>query len=35
VIGGLARASEFAQGAPLYGQQLTANQMRNRAGLGQ
>ena len=35
VIGGLARASEFAQGAPLYGQQLTANQMRNRAGLSQ
>ena len=35
VIGGLARASEFAQGAPLYGQQLTANQMRNRAGLGE
>jgi predicted dinucleotide-binding enzyme len=35
VIGGLARASEFAQGAPLYGQQLTAKQMRERAGLGQ
>ena len=35
VIGGLARASEFAQGTPLYGQQLTANQMRNRAVLGQ
>jgi predicted dinucleotide-binding enzyme len=34
VIGGLARASEFAQGAPLYGQQLTAKQMRERAGLG-
>jgi len=35
VIGGLARASEFAQGAPLYGQQLTAKQMWERAGLGQ
>jgi predicted dinucleotide-binding enzyme len=35
VIGGLARASEFAQGTPLYGQQLTARQMRERAGLGQ
>jgi 8-hydroxy-5-deazaflavin:NADPH oxidoreductase len=34
VIGGIARASEFAQGAPLYGQQLTAKQMRERAGLG-
>jgi 8-hydroxy-5-deazaflavin:NADPH oxidoreductase len=35
VIGGLVRASEFAQGAPLYGQQLTAKQMRERTGLGQ
>jgi 8-hydroxy-5-deazaflavin:NADPH oxidoreductase len=35
IIGGLARASEFAQGAPLYGQQLTAKQMRERAGLSQ
>jgi 8-hydroxy-5-deazaflavin:NADPH oxidoreductase len=35
VVGGLARASEFAQGAPLYGQQLTAKEMRERAGVAQ
>jgi hypothetical protein len=31
VIGALARAKDFAQGNPLYGQQLTAEEMRKRA----
>jgi hypothetical protein len=31
VIGPLARARDFAQGNPLYGQQLTAEEMRKRA----
>ncbi len=31
VIGSLARAKDFAQGAPLYNQQLTAAEMRQRA----
>jgi hypothetical protein len=31
VIGSLARAKDFAQGNPLYGQQLTAEEMRKRA----
>jgi predicted dinucleotide-binding enzyme len=31
VIGPLARAKDFAQGAPLYNQQLTAVEMRQRA----
>jgi 8-hydroxy-5-deazaflavin:NADPH oxidoreductase len=31
VIGPLARAKDFAQGAPLYNQQLTAAEMRQRA----
>jgi predicted dinucleotide-binding enzyme len=31
VIGSLARAKDFAQGAPLYGVQLTASEMRQRA----
>lgn len=31
VIGGLARAKDFAQGAPLYGQEITADEMRKRA----
>jgi len=31
VIGPLARAKDFAQGNPLYGQQLTAAEMRKRA----
>ena len=31
----LARAQEFAQGGPLYGQQLTAKEMRQRFGLTQ
>ena len=31
VIGPLARAKDFAQGNPLYGQQLTAEEMRKRA----
>ncbi len=29
----LARAQEFAQGGPLYGQQLTGNALRERFGL--
>jgi 8-hydroxy-5-deazaflavin:NADPH oxidoreductase len=29
----LSRAQEFAQGGPLYGQQLTANELRERFGL--
>ena len=29
----LARAQEFAQGGPLYGQQLTAKELRERFGL--
>ncbi len=32
VIGPLARASLFAQGAPLYGVQATAAELRKRAG---
>jgi 8-hydroxy-5-deazaflavin:NADPH oxidoreductase len=31
----LARAQEFAQGGPLYGQQLTAGELRQRFGLAQ
>jgi 8-hydroxy-5-deazaflavin:NADPH oxidoreductase len=31
VIGGLARAKDFAQGSPLYGLQLTAAEMRQKA----
>jgi len=31
VIGPLARAKDFAQGNPLYGLQLTATEMRQRA----
>jgi predicted dinucleotide-binding enzyme len=31
----LARAQEFAQGGPLYGQQLTAKELRQRFGLAQ
>ena len=31
IIGPFARAKDFAQGAPLYGQQLTAAEMRRRA----
>jgi len=31
VIGSLARAKDFSQGNPLYGQQLTAEEMRKRA----
>ncbi|MBV8925451.1 MAG: NAD(P)-binding domain-containing protein [Bradyrhizobium sp.] len=31
VIGGLARAKDFQQGAPLYGVQLTAPEMRQKA----
>jgi predicted dinucleotide-binding enzyme len=31
VIGPLVRAKDFAQGAPLYGQQITADEMRERA----
>jgi 8-hydroxy-5-deazaflavin:NADPH oxidoreductase len=31
IIGKLARARDFAQGGPLYGQQLTAAEMRQRA----
>jgi predicted dinucleotide-binding enzyme len=31
----LARAQEFAQGGPLYGQQLTAKELRRRFGLAQ
>lgn len=30
VVGPLARATEFAQGGPLYGQQITADEMRQR-----
>ena len=30
VIGPLARAKDFAQGNPLYGQQLTAEEMRKQ-----
>jgi len=29
----LARAQEFAQGGPLYGQQLTGKALRERFGL--
>ena len=31
----LARAQEFAQGGPIYGQQITAAEMRKRFGLTQ
>jgi 8-hydroxy-5-deazaflavin:NADPH oxidoreductase len=31
VIGPLARAKDFAQGSPLYGLQLTAAEMRQKA----
>jgi len=31
VIGSLARAKDFSQGNPLYGLQLTAAEMRQRA----
>ena len=31
----LARAQEFAQGGPLYGQQFTAQELRRRFGLAQ
>jgi len=31
----LARAQEFAQGGPRYGQQLTAKELRRRFGLAQ
>ena len=31
----LARAQEFAQGGPIYGQQLTAKELRQRFGLAQ
>jgi predicted dinucleotide-binding enzyme len=30
VVGSLARARDFAQGGPLYGQQLTAQEFRKR-----
>ena len=30
IIGGLERATDFAQGAPLYGQEITAQEMRQR-----
>ena len=33
VTGGLATASQFAQGAPGYGQQVTARELRGRLGL--
>jgi predicted dinucleotide-binding enzyme len=32
LVGPLARAKEFAQGGPLYGQQMTAREMRQRLG---
>jgi predicted dinucleotide-binding enzyme len=35
VVGGLAKASEFAQGAPGYGQQVGARELRERLGLPQ
>ena len=31
----LSRAQEFAQGSPIYGQQLTAKELRQRFGLAQ
>ena len=31
----LARAQEFAQGGPIYGQQLTARELRHRFGITQ
>ena len=31
LIGGLADAKLFAQGAPLYGQEITAREMQERA----
>ncbi|MGH7768227.1 MAG: NADPH-dependent F420 reductase [Candidatus Binatia bacterium] len=31
IIGGLERAKDFAQGAPLYGQEITAQEMQQRA----
>jgi predicted dinucleotide-binding enzyme len=33
VVVPLKRAQEFAQGGPLYGQQLTAKELRARFGL--
>jgi predicted dinucleotide-binding enzyme len=33
VVGGLARAKEFAMGAPGYGQEVTAPELRKRLGL--
>src|SRR6478672_2608407 len=35
VVVPLARAQEFAQGGPIYGQQLTAKELRQRFGLSQ
>jgi hypothetical protein len=35
VVVPLARAQEFAQGGPIYGQQLTARELRQRFGLAQ
>jgi 8-hydroxy-5-deazaflavin:NADPH oxidoreductase len=31
IIGSLERAKDFAQGAPLYGQEITAQEMQQRA----
>jgi predicted dinucleotide-binding enzyme len=31
IIGPLERAKDFAQGAPLYGQEITAQEMQQRA----
>jgi len=31
IIGPLERAKDFAQGAPLYGQEITAREMQERA----
>jgi 8-hydroxy-5-deazaflavin:NADPH oxidoreductase len=33
VVVPLQRAQEFAQGGPIYGQQLTAKELRDRFGL--
>jgi predicted dinucleotide-binding enzyme len=33
VVVPLRRAQEFAQGGPIYGQQLTAKELRDRFGL--
>jgi predicted dinucleotide-binding enzyme len=35
VVGGLAKAKEFSMGAPGYGQELTAPELRKRLGLAQ